>query len=142
MGSCFSDLQVKQSSSDLQLLIANHFKASSAQCMRGSTIFFVSLFWCSFHFSQPCSLQFSLPIVYLFPALWQSLVDNVSRAPPPPINRRLLDEWRKTGTKCGQNCTWSLISNPHPLNITAIIILVIHMALSKWGLPLDPRDAC
>ena len=77
MGSCFSDLQVKQSSSDLQLLIANHFKASSAQCMRGSTIFFVSLFWCSFHFSQPCSLQFSLPIVYLFPALWQSLVDNV-----------------------------------------------------------------
>ena len=40
-------------------------------------IFFVSLFWCSFHFSQPCSLQFSLPIVFLFPALWQSLVDNV-----------------------------------------------------------------
>ena len=106
-------------------------------------IFFVSsLFWCSFHFPQPCSLQFSLPIVYLFPALWQSLVDNVSRAPPPPINRRLLDEWRKTGTKCGQNCTWSLISNPHPLNITAIIILVIHMALSKWGLTLDPRAAC
>ena len=140
MGSCFSDLQVKQSSSDLQLLIANHFKASLAQSMRGSTFLysFVSLFWCPFHFPQPCSL---LPIVNLFPALWQSLVDNVSRGPPPPINRRLLDEWRKTGTKCGQNCTWSLISNPHPLNITAFI-LVIHMTPFKSGLTLDPGEAC